>query len=148
MFLGGGRKPEYPEENPEAQGGHANSTQMGQKQESNPQPQRSEANMPNTKPPCPPFELFLNYFIHLCRLKASHLCAQTEKTHCSVLCSCLSPLVCKVSQEAGEGKCSFCFLVPLSCGLGEYCPGCTGGGRNFPPSLLMHSSRTPAQRCC
>ncbi|KAK3524842.1 hypothetical protein QTP86_007580 [Hemibagrus guttatus] len=54
MSLDWGRKPEYPEESPEARGEHANSTHTWQRQESNPQPWRGEANVLTTKPPCPP----------------------------------------------------------------------------------------------
>ncbi|KAK3523932.1 hypothetical protein QTP70_016739, partial [Hemibagrus guttatus] len=38
MFLDSGRKPEYPEETPEARGEHANSTHTWRRWESNPQP--------------------------------------------------------------------------------------------------------------
>ncbi|XP_056586499.1 E3 ubiquitin-protein ligase TRIM35-like isoform X3 [Triplophysa dalaica] len=54
MSLDQGRKPEYPEETPEARGEHANSTHTSRKRESNPQPWRCEANVLTTKPPCPP----------------------------------------------------------------------------------------------
>ncbi|KAK3539041.1 hypothetical protein QTP86_023628, partial [Hemibagrus guttatus] len=54
MSLDWGRKPEYPEETPEAQGEHANSTHTRQRRESNPQPWRCETNVLTTKPPCPP----------------------------------------------------------------------------------------------
>ncbi|XP_056614677.1 ribonuclease inhibitor-like [Triplophysa dalaica] len=40
MSLDQGRKPEYPEEDPEARGEHANSTHTSRKRESNPQPWR------------------------------------------------------------------------------------------------------------
>ncbi|MCI4389346.1 hypothetical protein PGIGA_G00096950 [Pangasianodon gigas] len=51
MSLYWGRKPEYPEETPEARGEHANSTHTGRRQSSNPQPWRCET---TTKPWCPP----------------------------------------------------------------------------------------------
>ncbi|KAK3529512.1 hypothetical protein QTP70_031948 [Hemibagrus guttatus] len=51
MSLDQGRKPEYPEETPEARGEHANSTHTWRRQESNPQPWRCEANVLTTKPP-------------------------------------------------------------------------------------------------
>ncbi|KAK3540044.1 hypothetical protein QTP70_023818 [Hemibagrus guttatus] len=53
MFLDWGRKPEHPEETPEARGEHANSTHTWWRWESNPQPWRCEANVLTTKPPCP-----------------------------------------------------------------------------------------------
>ncbi|KAK3557571.1 hypothetical protein QTP70_030499 [Hemibagrus guttatus] len=45
MSLDWGRKPEYPEETPEARGEHANSTHTWWRRESNPQPWRCEANV-------------------------------------------------------------------------------------------------------
>ncbi|KAK3539121.1 hypothetical protein QTP86_025059 [Hemibagrus guttatus] len=53
MSLDWRRKPEYPEETPEARGEHANSTHTWRRRESNPQPWRCEANVLTTKPPCP-----------------------------------------------------------------------------------------------
>ncbi|XP_053531278.1 protein FAM83G [Ictalurus punctatus] len=53
MSLNRWRKPEYPEETHEARGEFANSAHTGQRWESNPQPQRCEANVLTTKPPCP-----------------------------------------------------------------------------------------------
>ncbi|KAK3542198.1 hypothetical protein QTP86_018490, partial [Hemibagrus guttatus] len=55
MSLDWGRKPEYPEETPEARGEHTNSTHRWRRRESNPQPWRCEANVLTTKPPCPPY---------------------------------------------------------------------------------------------
>ncbi|KAK3561890.1 hypothetical protein QTP86_017449, partial [Hemibagrus guttatus] len=46
-----GRKLEYPEETPEAQGGTCKLHTYGRGRESNPQPWRCEANMLTTKPP-------------------------------------------------------------------------------------------------
>ncbi|KAK3547247.1 hypothetical protein QTP86_017814, partial [Hemibagrus guttatus] len=54
MSLDRGRKPEHPEETPEARGEHANSTHTRRRRESNPRPWRCEANVLTTKPPCPP----------------------------------------------------------------------------------------------
>ncbi|KAK3524020.1 hypothetical protein QTP70_017530 [Hemibagrus guttatus] len=54
VFLGRERKPEYPEETPEARGEHANSTYTRRRRDSNPQPWRCEGNMLTTKPMCPP----------------------------------------------------------------------------------------------
>ncbi|KAK2819542.1 hypothetical protein Q7C36_021188 [Tachysurus vachellii] len=51
MSLDQGRKPEYPEETPEARGEHVNSTHTRRRRESNPQPWRCEANVLTTKPP-------------------------------------------------------------------------------------------------
>ncbi|KAK3564924.1 hypothetical protein QTP86_031045, partial [Hemibagrus guttatus] len=53
MSLDRGRKPEYPEETPEAWGEHANSTHTRRRRESNPQPWRWEANVltPKTTKP-------------------------------------------------------------------------------------------------
>ena len=68
MSLDRGRKPEYPEETPEARGEHANSTHTRRRRESNPQPWRCEANVLTTKPLCPPrhesCRTQLKYFFH------------------------------------------------------------------------------------
>ncbi|KAK3547783.1 hypothetical protein QTP86_029933 [Hemibagrus guttatus] len=53
MSLDQGRKPEYPEETPEAQGEHANSTHTAEAG-IKPQPWKCEANVLTTKPPGPP----------------------------------------------------------------------------------------------
>ncbi|KAK3525357.1 hypothetical protein QTP86_031087 [Hemibagrus guttatus] len=51
MSLDWGRKPEYPEETPEARGEHANSTHTWGRWDSNPQPWRCEANVPSHRAP-------------------------------------------------------------------------------------------------
>ncbi|KAK3570378.1 hypothetical protein QTP86_019251 [Hemibagrus guttatus] len=52
MSLDRGRKPEHPEETPEARGEHENSTHTWWRRESNPQPWRCDATVLTTKPPC------------------------------------------------------------------------------------------------
>ncbi|XP_056608145.1 uncharacterized protein LOC130425787 [Triplophysa dalaica] len=94
MSLDQGRKPEYPEETPEARGEHANSTHTSRKRESDPQPWRCEANVLTTKPPCPPTDI-----------KPS----LTVKPQSSVFTGDSVTLTCEVHQSTGW---KFIFITP------------------------------------